>query len=152
MSKDMIVVRSAPRVDKKEGVRVRNPVLLGIVVSKVRTIIEGPTLRLTVVQAVIADRHIAVIVISHRQEKTVTKLRDRRLVEAAFDRNRQLAAVFEISHVLTIKVASQYSHRVVRRFESFEVDRKKDVSVRQIRPLDTTSSSIFELGFVGEFD
>ena len=51
----VVVVCPAARIDQKKRIAVADPMLLGVVISQIRSVIEGPLFWLAVRQAVVAD-------------------------------------------------------------------------------------------------
>ena len=75
MADDIVIVRTAPRIDQEQPIRVRHPVGLCVVAAEVCAVIERPLPRLAEVQPVGAHGEIGRAVVPHREIKPASKLR-----------------------------------------------------------------------------
>ena len=135
MTKNVIVVRTLPSVNQVQTMVVRDPMLLRVVISKSGSVVKAPRLRLRKVQAIFTRRDVACIVISQGQKESVLMFDKRRFVQPSFIVDRQLITVFQVSELLSIKLAPANGDAVLRGFRLLEINGQQHLTVLQVPSL-----------------
>ena len=150
VARNVVVVSPAPGISQEQAVLVRQPVLLRVVAAQFAPIVERPRLDWLVVQAVVADGHIALDVVADRQVEAIPEGDDRRLAQAAHDVQRQFVPMLQVGQLLAVEraVKDGDARRHVGRLG--KVDRHQQGAVRQDEPLGTGVAGHVELVLTGQ--
>ena len=116
------------RVDQKQAVGMRQPMLLGARHADGTAVVPGPGRLTTVVQAIVADRHVAVAVLgAHGQIKPVLPIGNGRLQQAAAHPVFQRRPDFCHAQLVAVKRAPHAGHQAIVLFGA-EGERHHDVA------------------------
>ena len=105
VAEDVVVVCAAARVDQKQPVAVRQPVLLRIVAAQFRAVVKRPRFERCKMEPVVTGGHVAFFVIADRQVVASPELNQGGLVASAGRLQREFVAVFEVGQLCAVKSA-----------------------------------------------
>lgn len=152
VAEDVIIVRPLAGVNEPEGITMRDPVLLGVVVAEAGAVIEAPRLELAKVQAILTDGDEPGRVIPQGEVKAPLETGQGGLINTAPFLQDELTPLLDEPHHLPIKAATQNGDAVVFVFLPFEVDGQEDVTVVQIHALHATGTGAVKLGVLRHFE
>ena len=148
----MIVFSAAARVGEKDRFTVHNPMLLGIVVSQVGSIVKPPSFRCAECEAIVTNRHIALVVVTHGEKEAVAKFRNRWFVKPTLYRHRQFGSMLEVANLSIFKAGSHDGSRILVTLRFFEIEGYEQISIRKIIPLGASRPCVFKSGLIRQFN